>query len=495
LALGAWQKHAAIIGPIGLAVVLSELILAARTTRPPTPSFAGRSLILGRRLVCLMLLVLAGFAATLAYAFVHLAPILGSVDALVLNAMPAADDLSEARSAITDLQVAVPGILLSGAQEGSATRTEVEATRRRLDAAVAAELTTPYFPGEQVPTGEMLRALGALDAQTAEALAFPKNETLEGRVQRATAWLAVSQRADRAVAYLEAFHLHHGTREARSILDYRQTAAQVAAAMFLATLLAATAATVMTIRIGRVRSNEAAIHEQFLVDRADELEAFARRVAHDLKDPLGALSMRLGMLRVSLGSEAPELAPAIDKAVEQIERIDELLCGLLEFARSGGKPVPGARAELREVVDHVIEELAPVAGSAHAELFVDPFLPGHVACTPGALQSVLTNLVGNAVKYVREGQRPVRRVQVHVEDRAETVRVEVADTGPGLPPGVEQIVFQPFVKVGPTKLSGTGLGLATAKRIVEAYGGTIGVRSSPGVGSCFWFEIPKAQGV
>jgi signal transduction histidine kinase len=495
LALGAWPQHAAIIGPIGLAVVLAELMLAASTTRRPAPSLAGASLILGRRLIGLMLLVLAGFAATLGYAFLHLAPILGSVDALVLNTMPGSYDLSEARSAITDLQVGVPGILLSDSAPDSATATGVDAMRRRLDAAVAAELTTPYFPGEQVPTGEMLRALGALDAQTAEALADAGKETLEARVQRTTAWLAASQRADRAVAFLEEFHLQHGTREARSILEFRRRAAQVAAAMFLATLLAATVATVMTIRLGRVRSHEAAIHERFLVDRADELEAFAGRVAHDLKDPLGALSIRLGVLCADLGSNDPRLGGAVDKAVQQIERMDGLLNALLEFARSGGTPVVGARAELREVVDNVIEELTPAAGSAHADLQVDPFPPEELACTPGALSSILTNLVGNAVKYVREGQQPVRRVHVHVEDRDRTVRVEVVDNGPGLLPGVEQIVFQPFVRVGSSKLPSTGFGLATAKRIVEAYGGSIGVRSTPGVGSCFWFEMPKAQGV
>jgi signal transduction histidine kinase len=340
----------------------------------------------------------------------------------------------------------------------------------------------------------MLRALGALDAQTADAVASKGKESFEARVQRATAWLAVAQRADRAVAHLEAFHLQHGTREARSILEFRRAAARVAAAMFLVTLLVAMVATVTTIRLGRVRSHEAAIHERFLVDRADELEAFAGRIAHDLKDPLGALSIRLGVLRVSLESEAPRFGAAVDKAVQQIERMDDLLDALLEFARSGGKPVPGARAELHDVVENVVEELTPAAGSAHVDLHVDPFAPERLACTPGALSSVLTNLVGNAVKYVGEGERPVRRVDVHVEDRVETVRVEVADTGPGLSPGVEQIVFQPFVRVGSSKVPGKGLGLATAKRIVEAYGGSIGVRSAPGVGSCFWFEMPKAQG-
>jgi len=72
------------------------------------------------------------------------------------------------------------------------------------------------------------------------------------------------------------------------------------------------------------------------------------------------------------------------------------------------------------------------------------------------------------------------------------VRVEVADTGPGLPPGSEQLVFEPFRRAGNSHLPGLGIGLATVKRIVEAYGGRLGVWSTPGRGSTFWFELPEA---
>jgi signal transduction histidine kinase len=101
--------------------------------------------------------------------------------------------------------------------------------------------------------------------------------------------------------------------------------------------------------------------------------------------------------------------------------------------------------------------------------------------------------VGNALKYVVEGRDPARKIRLHVADQPGAVRVEVEDNGPGLPPGTEQAVFEPFVRVGSTKQSGSGLGLATVRRIVEAYGGRVGVQSKPGAGSCFWFEMPKAH--
>jgi signal transduction histidine kinase len=106
---------------------------------------------------------------------------------------------------------------------------------------------------------------------------------------------------------------------------------------------------------------------------------------------------------------------------------------------------------------------------------------------------VLQNLMGNALKYVVEGQAPVRQVRLHVAERRGAVRVEVQDNGPGLPPGAEQVVFEPFIRLGRTKQPGSGLGLATVRRIVEGHGGRVGVQSEPGAGSCFWFEMPKAH--
>jgi signal transduction histidine kinase len=108
------------------------------------------------------------------------------------------------------------------------------------------------------------------------------------------------------------------------------------------------------------------------------------------------------------------------------------------------------------------------------------------------LASVLSNLVRNAVKYM--GDRGERRVTVRVMAQDEQARVEIEDTGPGLSPGIEEHVFEPYVRAPENIQPGLGLGLSTVRRFVEAHGGRVGVHSFPGRGCVFWFELPCIPG-
>jgi signal transduction histidine kinase len=104
------------------------------------------------------------------------------------------------------------------------------------------------------------------------------------------------------------------------------------------------------------------------------------------------------------------------------------------------------------------------------------------------LSSLISNLAHNAIKYIGEGAE--RRITIRVLDRDAILRFEVEDTGPGLPPGFEQVVFQPYIRARGSLQPGFGLGLATVKKAVEAHGGRVGVRSQVGRGCLFFFELP-----
>jgi signal transduction histidine kinase len=261
-----------------------------------------------------------------------------------------------------------------------------------------------------------------------------------------------------------------------------------ATALGLMSIALAVVATVLVVRVQRARARLIAEHQRFITERAVELESFAGRVAHDLRDPLSAATMRLLVLEQS-GALGVSVREHLEKVSGQLGRMRRVIDGLLEFARSGARPVPGAQASLPVVLDEVLTSVAPRAAAASAELSIGPIADVPLAVAPEALSSVLANLLGNAVKYVGEGQQLPHRVAVRASRRASLTRIEVEDNGPGLPAGTEDRVFEPFRRL-PSRQPGTGLGLATVKRIVEAYEGHVGVVTEFGRGSTFWVEIP-----
>jgi len=179
-----------------------------------------------------------------------------------------------------------------------------------------------------------------------------------------------------------------------------------------------------------------------------------------------------------------------EKVTRGVGRLSRVIDALLEFARAGG-PTPGAHANLREVLDEVVSELTPAAQDAQTRIEIEPFAPLQLACTGGALRSVLGNLLGNAVKYSVESHQSERRITVRVKPSDDKVHVEVEDNGPGLPAGADAEAFEPFRRFTSSR-PGIGIGLATVKKLVEGYHGEVGVSSKSGVGSRFWFVLPRA---
>lgn len=232
-----------------------------------------------------------------------------------------------------------------------------------------------------------------------------------------------------------------------------------------------------------------------LEQRADELEAFAGRVAHDVMGPLSATSLSLDLL--ARGTASPERAArAIESGRAGITRARLIADGLLAFARAGARPETGAEADVAEVIAGAIKEITPAGGEREIEIAAELAAPGTAACNPGVLASLVSNLLRNAVKYA--GGVPAPRIVVRaraVDDRLgrRRVRIEVEDNGPGLPAALGDQVFEPYVRGPGSGKPGIGLGLATVKRIADAHGGRVGVRSVPGRGCTFAVELPAAD--
>jgi len=224
--------------------------------------------------------------------------------------------------------------------------------------------------------------------------------------------------------------------------------------------------------------------------RAKELEMFAGRVAHDLRGPLSVIEMKSSTADRTQGLDA--LKDALERIRRQGRRMAEIIDALLAFARAGARPEPETCDDISLVVREVIAESQSLASGAGIE-FVDEVIPPAAAgCSSGVLGIVLSNLVRNAVKYIDGGSHGVRRITLRVHEQDRKLRFEVEDTGPGLPRGAKETVFEPFVRFSTAPSGGIGLGLATVKRLVEAHDGKVGVDSTPGRGCRFWFELPRA---
>jgi signal transduction histidine kinase len=230
-----------------------------------------------------------------------------------------------------------------------------------------------------------------------------------------------------------------------------------------------------------------------LARRAGELEAFSGRVAHDLLSPLMNVSLALGIAEQRLRPEEVErTGHLIARAEASLGSVRELVDGLLQFARAGARPLVDARADACEILRGAVEDLRQAAEKGGVVLRVHDEASIVVRASPGCLMSVVSNLVRNAISAVSKS--PVRKVDVCLAREGAKARLDVIDTGPGVEPEMATAIFEPHVRGAAGGTGGSGLGLATVKRLVESHGGSVGVDSAPGRGARFWVTLPLAEG-
>ena len=222
--------------------------------------------------------------------------------------------------------------------------------------------------------------------------------------------------------------------------------------------------------------------------------AFLATMSHEIRTPMnGVLGMASLLLGTGLSQLQREYAQVIQGAAD---RLLGVINEVLDFSKAEAH-----RMVLEEVPFSPLEEIEEVLGMLAEQSqrkglelagLVDPRIPEHLVGDPTRLRQVLTNLVGNAVKFTSLGQVSLRAKLVTSDRHHVTLRFEVRDSGIGISPEARAQLFKPYSQAAASttrQYGGTGLGLAIVRQLTELMGGVIQVESTPGEGSCFSFQI------
>ena len=229
-----------------------------------------------------------------------------------------------------------------------------------------------------------------------------------------------------------------------------------------------------------------------LRETVHELEAFSYSVAHDLRAPLRAMNSYAQLVRdLYAGCMDDQGRDFLQRISSSAERLDTLIQDVLNYTRVIRTPAHSRPVDLDKLVRDIIHTY-PNFQPPGAEIQVDGILP-QVMGHEGFLTQCVSNLLGNAVKFVKPGEKPKIRIFAQLK-RDDVVRVWFEDNGIGIPPKNHERIFRMFERLHPAEeYEGMGIGLTIVKKAVERMGGRVGFESEVGKGSEFWIELRKAR--
>jgi len=246
-----------------------------------------------------------------------------------------------------------------------------------------------------------------------------------------------------------------------------------------------------------LRQSERALLEAKIKAEKQEREQsqFLAMMSHEIRTPLTSIVGITGLLAQD------ELSERQRDLVARLTDVNQLLLRIVNDVLDHSKIEAGElnlqpfRFDLHELLVKCHRMFNELAANKQIALSLD--VPATCAAWRVAdahrLEQVLSNLIGNALKFTEQGQVLVRCSCAQDNTRGDWVRIEVSDTGKGIPAALQPLIFEPYKQVedgSVRQLGGTGLGLAISKRIIEAMGGEIGFNSNPEHGTTFWVELP-----
>jgi two-component system sensor histidine kinase/response regulator len=235
--------------------------------------------------------------------------------------------------------------------------------------------------------------------------------------------------------------------------------------------------------------NELTLRAEKLRQTVAELEAFSYSLTHDMKGPLRTMRSYSKILEEDFLEKLPDEAKSIVQRIGfSAHRLEKMVADVLAYSRMTLEPISKKHVEMETLISGIIQHDEQLQ-APKAIIDVQRPLPtvlGH----PASLEQCVSNLLGNAVKFVAPGVTP--RVNIHAQDGDRSVRFWFEDNGIGIAAEAKSKIFEPFQRLHSAKqYEGSGLGLAIVRKAVEKMGGQFGVESEVGKGSRFWIQLPK----
>ncbi|HEY6458617.1 MAG TPA: ATP-binding protein, partial [Polyangiaceae bacterium] len=365
------------------------------------------------------------------------------VNDMQANSLPSVTQLARARTTMGHLLPDIEALADGPPSEHEATRERIERLRGQVDAEIATYEQTPWYAGERdVFERQLLPALERFDSDLERLTALDPASERHQRVGAEQKLVMDADATDQALGNLLQVNQDQAWAASSRILSTRERAVQMAVLLEVLSSLVAVVAAWLAIRasrrFGQVLRQNAALQAA----RADEFEGFAQRVAHDLLSPISGVVFSLGALERAHPDAATK--EIVERTLKSLARSRQMVHGIFNFARSGARPTPGAHAALGAGIRAAIEELGAGDLPSPPTVETQPFEDCEVGCDEAVLGVMLSNLLGNAEKFTRDS--PIRRIVVRAVVQPSAVRVEVEDTGPGLEPGIEHAIFEPYVR-------------------------------------------------
>ena len=224
------------------------------------------------------------------------------------------------------------------------------------------------------------------------------------------------------------------------------------------------------------------------------LQDFASIASHDLQEPLRKVTAFGNMLRQKCGGSLEDYGrDYLERILNANQRMQSLLKGLLEYSKVTTKAEPVVEIDLYDIVHEVLSDLEVRIERTGGEVRVGKLPPIHA--DPTQIRQLFQNLIGNALKFHKNGEKPVVEVRSTTTDKGQ-IQIIVEDNGIGFEEQYLDKIFAPFQRLHgkSSQYEGTGMGLAICKKIVERHGGSITARSTPGRGATFILGFPARQG-